>query len=84
MTGWVKGAIARKRMLFHDTQNAQNVESNIAITTWNCMLNNTKEIQQKEREAWMDTNGQDWNGLYLGNPEKSRPDIFQVYGKSLG
>ena len=23
------------------------------------LLDNTKEIQQKEREAWMDTNGQD-------------------------
>ena len=45
---------------------------------------NIKEIQQKGREAWMDTNGQDWNGLHLSNLEKSRPDVFQVYGKSPG
>ena len=48
------------------------------------LLTNIKEIQQKEKEAWMDTNGQDWNGLHLGNLEKNRPDFFQVYGKSPG
>jgi len=46
-------------------------------------LNNVHEIQQKER-AWMDTNGQEWSGLHLGNHEKSRPNISQVYGQSPG
>lgn len=48
------------------------------------LLNNIKEIKQQEREAWMDTKGQNCNGLDLGNLEKSQPDIFQVYGKLLG
>ena len=43
------------------------------------LLNNIKEVQQKEREAWMET-----NGSHLGNLEKGRPDVFQVYGKSPG
>ena len=42
------------------------------------LLNNIKELQQKEREAWMDANGQDRNGLHLGNLEKSRPEVFQI------
>ena len=46
------------------------------------LLNNIKEILQKEREAWMDINVQDWNGLHLGNLEKSRPDVVQNYDKS--
>ena len=34
------------------------------------LSNNIKEILQKEREAWMDINVQDWNGLHLGHLEK--------------
>ena len=44
---------------FHVTQNAQKVDRNSAITTYLKLLNNIKEIQQKKRKAWMDTNGQD-------------------------
>ena len=35
-----------------------------------------KEIQEKEREEWMDTNGQDWKGLHLGNLEKNSARRF--------
>ena len=48
------------------------------------LLKNIREIQQKEREACMDTIGQDRNGLHLGTLEESRPDVFKVYGKSPG
>ena len=48
------------------------------------LLNNIKEIQQKEREAWLDTTS--WTRL---KPDciwvilkKSRPYVFLVYGKS--
>ena len=46
-------------------------------------LNIIKEIQQKERGAWMDLNEQDWNGLNLDNAWKVF-FFFQVYGKSTG
>ena len=42
------------------------------------LLNKIKEIQQKEREARMNTNGQDWNRLHLANLEKNWPNAFQV------
>ena len=48
------------------------------------LMNNIKEILQKETEACMDTNEQDRNGFHLGNLEKSRPDVFQVYDKLPG
>ena len=44
--------------VIHDTKNAQKVEWNIANDHLK-LLNNIKEIKQNEREAWMDTNGQD-------------------------
>ena len=31
----------------------------------------------------MDTNGQDLNGLHLGNLEKSRPDVFQFMANRM-
>ena len=44
------------------------------------LLKNVKEIQQKEREAWMDTTGQDWNGLHLGNlKKKDRPTFSTLW-----
>ena len=47
------------------------------------LLNDIKEILEKEREAWMDIIVQDWNGLHLGNLEKSRPDVFQIMTNRL-
>ena len=52
----IKGVVSRKVMQFHDTQNVQKVEQ---CSNHLKLLNNIKEIQRKEREAWMDTNGQD-------------------------
>ena len=63
--------MSRRMMQFHGTQNAQHCIDHLKL------LNNTKEIQQKEREAWVD-------GLHLGHLENSRPDVFQVYGKLPG
>ena len=48
------------------------------------LLNNIKEIQQKERKAWMDTTS--WTRLkpdcILVMLKMSRPYVFLVYGKS--
>ena len=48
-------------------------------------LTNIKEIPQKERESWKDTKGQDSETecIWVNYLEKSRPKVFQVFGKSL-
>ena len=42
------------------------------------LLNNMKKIQQKEREAWIDPNGQNWNVLHLGNLNPFTPVGFPI------
>ena len=56
--------MSRKMMKFHDNQNTQNVESMKHCNNHLQLLNDIKEIQKKEREAWKNTNRQDENGLH--------------------
>ena len=73
--GFLNGLCQNDVISLHQKSRMKHCNNHLKLS------NNINEIQQKEREASMNTNGRDWIGLHLGDREKNRPDFFQVYGK---
>ena len=73
-----------KIMWFHDTQNAQKVEWNIAIITLNCWTTQKKYSKRKKKHGWTQMNKIETDCIWVILKIVGGPTIFKFMANRLG